>query len=111
MYSNVLDAGIERSPHVPDISIPQCLLDVIVVGNVIELTVALDHQSYSGMMGAGTIEEEQEAANTWYRFFIRWFCKKNCVLIGNHWLNPAYIFKKSLVDFAATILFYKMTEH
>jgi hypothetical protein len=81
------------------------------VGNLVEFTSALDHGSYSGKVINERDREEEDAAMTQYRRFIGWFGSRYCLVFGDCWVNSAYLFKKRLADFAATVLEYKTREH
>lgn len=89
---------------------PQGLLDVIAVGNLIELTNALDLSSYTGNTQTGS-KDEKEAAQTRYRIFMRWFSHEHIVFVNKTWVTASYIFKRRLIDFAATVLHYKRVHH
>lgn len=47
--------------------------------------------------------EEMEAAMSRYRIFIRWYSSRYMLLVDRQWVNPTYIFKKRLAEFATTI--------
>jgi hypothetical protein len=95
-----------RPPHIPDITTEEGLLDVIAVGTVIELGFALDHRNYEGGTVAEDEAEEMEAAMSRYRIFIRWYSGRYMLLVDRQWVNPTYIFKKRLAEFAATVRSY-----
>jgi hypothetical protein len=96
----------ERPVHVPDISTADGLLDLISVGCLVELSQALDERTYT----KGTIPEDDQdeidAATTWYCLFIQWYAARFVIVTNNEWINPHYIFKRCLVDFAATMVCY-----
>jgi hypothetical protein len=56
--------AINRSPHIPDVTVPEGLWALINVGNVIELAVALDARTYAGSTKEDL--EEQELAMSKY---------------------------------------------
>ena len=89
-----------------DVSTIDGLLDFITVGCYVEFSQALDERTYTG----GTIShdeiEEIEAATTRYRRFIAWFGHRFYLVINKEWLNPQYLFKRRLIDFAATMVLY-----
>jgi hypothetical protein len=92
--------------HVVDISTVDGLLDLISMGNMVELSRALDDGNYTGDPMDEEEEDEIDAAITRYRMFMRWYALKFSVVIGKEWVNAWYVFKKRLVDFAATVLLY-----
>ena len=92
--------------HVIDISTVDGLLDLISVGNMIELSRALDDGNYTGEPMDADEEDEIDATITRYRMFMRWFARRFSVVFGKEWVNATYVFKKRLVDFAASVLLY-----
>jgi hypothetical protein len=76
------------------------------MGNMVELSRALDDGNYTGDPMDEEEEDEIDATITRYRMFMRWYARKFSVVIGKEWVNATYVFKKRLVDFAATVLRY-----
>ena len=76
------------------------------MGNLIELSQALDERTYAGYKINDTELNEIDAAMTRYRLFMRWYARNYAVVIDKEWVNATYVFKKRLVDFAATVLLY-----
>jgi hypothetical protein len=105
------DQSPSRSPHIMDVKEVQGLLAIMAVGNVVELSSALNHRIYENQNVNELEMQEQEAATTRYRLFIRWFSDNFSVTIGEEWINPTYLFLKRLVDFSATIYSYELAEH
>jgi len=85
------------------------LLDFISVGCLIELSPALDQRQNLGIVSTEELDEI-EAVSTRFRLFVRWFADKYCLLAGSEWINANYLFRRRLVDFAATISLY-LQEH
>lgn len=98
--------GQERPAHVMDVSTIDGLLDLITVGCFVELSQAFDERSYIKQAIPDDEMEEIEAATTRYRRFIAWFSHRFYLVIDNEWVNPQYIFKRRLIDLAATMVLY-----
>jgi hypothetical protein len=96
-------AGREMSPHVVDVATMRGLLDFITVGCLIELSPAVEYKPYPK---SPEEQDEIEAVATRFRMFVRWFGDSYCLLAGSMWINGNYIFRRRLVDFAATICLY-----
>jgi hypothetical protein len=80
-------------------------MDVIMVGNVIELADILNRRHYT--KDATAIEQEEENVIRWrYRLFAKWFIMNYTTYVGDKLVNPGYIFKRSLVQFMAAISSY-----
>ena len=104
----VLHKFTGQSPpvHIVDISTVDGLLDLISMGNMIELSRPLDYGNYTGDPVSAEEDDEIDATITRYRLFIRWYARRFSVVIGKEWVNATYVFKKRLVDFAASVLLY-----
>ena len=98
--------GRARPAHIIDVSTKDGLLDMIALGNVIELSRALDQRHYTGYDIDDHEQDEIDAVMTRYRLFIRWYTQNFALLIQKDWISPSYLFKKRLVDFASTVLLY-----
>jgi hypothetical protein len=97
------------SAHIPDISTPHGFATIVNAGNVIELAVALDRRTYTGVQAED--REEREPAMSKYRFFMRWFNDTFVTILNGHWVSATYLFWRSLVEFACTLLHYKEKEY
>lgn len=95
--------GRERSPHIVDITTMEGLLDFISVGCLLELSPALDDRHRADYLLTPQEKDEIEAVSTRFRLFIRWYSDKYCLLTGTEWINAQYLFRRRLVDFAATV--------
>jgi hypothetical protein len=89
-----------------DVTTTQGLLDLIAVGCLVELSVALDDRTYTKQIIPDDEVEEIEATTTRYRRFATWFAHRFVVVIDNEWVSAHYIFKRRLVDFGATVVLY-----
>jgi len=97
------------SAHIPDITTPHGFATIVNAGNVIEFAVALDHRSYTRAQAED--REEREPAMSKYRFFMRWFNATFVTILNGHWVSATYLFWRSLVEFACTLLGYKEKEY
>jgi hypothetical protein len=72
----------------------------------LELAAALDRRSYTDGI---TDEEklEQSVARWMYRRLACWFEENYILSVENQWVHPSYIFKRSLIEFAAAVVVYK----
>jgi hypothetical protein len=82
------------------------LLDLIAVGCLVELSQALDERNYIMEPIPQAELEEIEAATTRYRRFITWFSSRFYLFIEGEHVQGHYIFKRRLVDFAASVVRY-----
>jgi hypothetical protein len=101
-----LPVGEQRPAHVVDVTVLDGVLDIMALGNVIELARALDQLQYSGMETTDEELDEMDAATTRYRLFVRWYSRRFAFIINDEWVSPSYIFRKGLIDYAATVLHY-----
>jgi hypothetical protein len=90
------------------VSTQEGLNAITAVGNLIEFAVALDHRTYNPQLAEADDMDEIEAATSRFRLFIRWFTDNFCIFINNQWVCATYYFRKRLVDFAATLVKYKI---
>jgi hypothetical protein len=93
-----------------DVSTIDGLFDLITVGCYIELSQAFDERTYINQVIPDDEMEEIEAATTRYRRFITWFSHRFYLVIDNEWVNPQYLFKRRLIDLAATVVLYVKQE-
>jgi hypothetical protein len=78
------------------------------VGNVLEFADALSRPYYAGNVAKDVLEEENVAR--WrYRQLIRWFSKNFVLLFNNSYVNPWYLVRMSITQFAATLCAYMET--
>ena len=104
--------GLEMPAHVINITQVEGLFDVIALGNIIEFGTVLDHRTYD--LEADVSDDvylEREGAMTHYRTLIHWFADRYGLLMNNTWLDATYIFKRRLIDFAATLCHYFSKQH
>jgi hypothetical protein len=98
--------GIEREIHIPDVSTPHGLLDLVMVGTLLEMAHVISRSHYLG--GVDALEEEEECFARWrYRRFCTWFSKQFVTIIGNRWVHPSYVFKRFMLRFCVVLVFYK----
>jgi hypothetical protein len=98
--------GLQRPAHIIDVTSIQGLLDMISLGNIIEFANALDHRTYEGPELTPDEDQERLTAISRYHTFIVWYSNNFGLLIQDQWVNPGYLFKKRLVDFAVTVFEY-----
>jgi hypothetical protein len=95
-----------KMAHIPDVTKARELLDLVMLGNIIELSRAFALRFEDDLNEPATIEEEN--TTRWkYRKFIAWFASNYIAVIGNQVVSPWYIFYRSLIDFASTVCAYK----
>jgi len=95
----------ETSVHIPDITTKDGLLDVIMVGNILEFSDALDTDCF-GKNVPDDIMEERSAARSRYRQFQCWFIRWYILDIEGEAVNPCYVFQLSLIDFGVALCSY-----
>jgi hypothetical protein len=98
-------ASAEALAHIPDITTKQGLLDLIMVGNMLEFGHAFD-RNIPGKKAPPAIVEERNVAMWRYRIFQSWFNKHYILDISGQGVNPCYIFSQSLISFAAAMCAY-----
>jgi hypothetical protein len=88
------------------VSTPDGLLNVVMVGNLLEMAEVINRNHYSGEMD--DLEEEEEIfARLRYRRFCTWFAGEYVTILGGIWVHPSYIFKRALLQFCLCLIFYK----
>ena len=91
--------------HIPDVTTQDGLLDIIMVGNMLEFATALGLK-HSGKKSHPEVLEERNAAMWQYRIFQSWFNHRYVLEIGDQGVNPCYLFNRSLIQFGAALCFY-----
>jgi hypothetical protein len=79
---------------------------MIALGCLTELSRPLDERLYASEVISQAEEDEIRAAQTRYRRFIAWYQERYVLVIENELINPSYLFRRRLVDFAASIVLY-----
>jgi hypothetical protein len=92
--------------HIPDIATQDGFLDVVLVGNLIELADVINRTFYNHTVTAD-VREEQNIARCRYRRFQTWFSERFVIFMEDYWISSSYIFKRSLLELSAAIVGYK----
>jgi len=79
---------------------------MISLGCLIEFSRPLDERLYTKESIPRDEQDEIDAAQTRYRRFITWYQQRFFIIIDGEWINPSYIFRRRLVDFASTLVLY-----
>lgn len=98
--------GRKWSAHVVDVTHSEGLLDMISLGCLIELSRPLDERLYTGESIPQDEQDEINAVQTRYRRFITWYQERFFIVIDGELINPSYLFRRRLVDFASTVVSY-----
>jgi hypothetical protein len=106
------DAGLmsftvpeDVAAHIPDIRTQDGLLDVIMVGSLIELAEIINRSHYEKT--ETDQEREEENVMRWrYRLFIKWFVSNYTTRLDNELVNPTYVFYKHFLQVAAALVIY-----
>jgi hypothetical protein len=109
MWTDFYFSHLERrvsNPHVPNICKREGLLDFMALGNIIELATVLDRDFYESDKHRKEKEIEISIARLRYRSFQSFFARRYQIKINGKSIHPLVIFQRSLVDLAATIVFY-----
>ena len=94
------------NPHVPDITTTAGPMDMMAIGNLLELANVIDRHSYQ--QGIHWTEEPEMALAQWrYRKLQVYFTKRYVTMVGGKSVSPLSVFRRSLVEFAAAIIVYK----
>jgi hypothetical protein len=99
---SVTAASNSKLAHIPDISTQEGLLDVIMLGNLLEFSKA-----FAGKSKANSESEEQDVARFRYRRFMAWFADHHLIATDSLLVNPFYIFYRSLIEFGSSLSAYK----
>jgi hypothetical protein len=94
--------------HIPDITTSTGLLDIVMVGNVLEFADALSRPYYAGKVPK-EVTEEENVARWRYRQFIKWFSSRFVLVFDGKFVNPWYLVRMSLAQFSATLCAYMET--
>jgi hypothetical protein len=89
--------------HIPDIREHHRLMDLVYVGNILELTPFLDRRVAPQTPEA---TEEMQMAMLQYRHFQREFAAAYHINAGSRAIRPESVFNRSLVEFASAIIDY-----
>jgi hypothetical protein len=81
-------------------------LDVVALGNLLELGEILDRRLYSGHIPPLEAQEYNVARWT-YRRFQKWIASNLVVTVQGHTYSPFAIFRQSFAEFAAALITYK----
>ena len=94
------------NPHVPDITTTAGLMDMMAIGNLLELANVIDRRSYQ--QGIHWTEEPEMALARWRYWKLQvYFTKRYVTMVGGKSVSPLSVFRRSLVEFAAAIIVYK----
>lgn len=96
--------------HIPNILTSQGLIEVLLVGNLIEFGELLNPCYYHKTKPLLVIQE-QNRVRTKYRRFQSWFANSFVVLMDKFWVSSFYVFQRSLLDFASAVVGYKWDRH
>lgn len=105
---SALDVASE--PHVPNITTVSGLMDILAIGNLLEIAQIIDRRWYEG--GIDPVEATEMAVARWrYRKLQTYFAKRYVVEVGGHIISTLSIFRRSLVEFAAAVVVYKREKY
>jgi hypothetical protein len=97
--------------HFPNLQTMDGLLDLMALGNLIELGYILDLRTYRKDPAAKEDHGEMIASRRWYRRIQKIVASIHVVYIKGRKTNVLSLFRRSLVEFAAALLTYKQNEH
>lgn len=107
-YSYYKDPTFEPSQHqhIPNIMTENGLLDVMTLGNLVEVAPILDCRSYKAS-GIHHLEWSEMGYARWiYRMLQSNISRRFSFKVGNKFVPPLLIFRRSLLEFAAAIVTY-----
>jgi len=99
-----LESGLKC--HVPDLTTQEGLVDVMAVGNWLELGQLVDKCYYSDDLPPEELEEQRRARLN-YGLFRKFFKSRYSVLVGDKLVSPFAFFRRSLVQFITSLVAYK----
>ena len=100
---NITLAFGETHAHIHNIMTQEGLVDLIMVGNMLEFALAFGHK----FLGAKPdVVEEMNVAMRRYRIFQSWFTQQHILEVGGQGLNASYVFNRSLIQFGGALCSY-----
>jgi len=96
-------------PHVPDVYTAAGLMDVMAVGNMLELATAIDRRCY--LASSLTLKEREEmgTVRSLYRQLQLVIGRSYVIKVDGMPIHPLLVFRRSLVEFGAALVVYKET--
>jgi hypothetical protein len=108
-FEHGAEFNTDENPHVPDVMKQAELLDLIAIGNIIELSTIIDRRCYKSH-GIHHLElAEMGASRLTYRRLRSLIAQKFVLTIAGKPVHPLLLFQRLLVEFAAAIVVYKET--
>lgn len=106
-----LTAATVTDPHVPNIATAEGLLDIIVVGCILEFAAVLTRHQYEPGYDAEsdhaiTAGVQECHARSRFRVIMKTFATQYMTIISGHIVHPSYIWNKLLVQFGARLVTY-----
>jgi hypothetical protein len=92
--------------HIPDLTTQMGLVDIMAVGNFLELAQYMDRRYYTGNLPSDDLEE-QRVARANYHIFQKLFVERYSVLMEGKLISPFLLFQRSFIEFAAALVSYK----
>jgi hypothetical protein len=106
-YDEQMTFSVPEDTHIPDISTVEGLTDLMALGNVLELAQVLDRRTYQKGIINWQEQEEMAMARWRYRLLQNFFAKFFVVFANELPIHTMSVFRRSLVEFAASIIHYK----
>jgi hypothetical protein len=100
-----------RFPHIPDVRTENGLMDIIALGNILELATVLDRRCYMSSGLHWTERLEMGASRMMYRQLQSIIALNFVLCVDGQPIRPSAIFQRSLVEFAAAVVVYKEDMH
>jgi hypothetical protein len=92
--------------HIPDITKQDGFLDVVALGNLLELGELLDKRFHLGQLSKQDAEEHRIARFS-YHSFQKWFLKQYVLACDESIISPSAVFDRALCQFSASLILYK----
>jgi hypothetical protein len=93
--------------HTPDVSTPEGLLNFTMLGCMMEFGRVLDRRTYTERGISKKETAEIIASRQWFRTTQPKIASTSVIFVGNRATNAASIFKRVLVELAASVITYK----
>lgn len=94
------------NPHVPDMTTTTGLMDIMAIGNLLELAHVIDRRAYK--KGIHWTEQPELGIARWsYHKLQVYFAKRYVTIVGGKSVSPLSLFRRSFVEFAAAVTVYK----
>jgi hypothetical protein len=106
-YDQQITFSVPRDAHIPDISTTDGLMDLMALGNILELAQVLELRAYSAKVINWQEQQEMAMARWRYRRLQKFFAAFFVVFTDDQQIHTMSVFRRSLLEFAVALIQYK----